>query len=114
MPRRSETRDRIGASTSRVYEPADASPFLERASQTSVTDTKPTAPIRTAARKARVGAAGGVTIAVGIVMLPLPGPGTLVILGGLTMLGSEFPRARRLADEGWHRLGRVVGVFRRH
>ena len=70
-------------------------------------------PIRSAARKARVGAAGAATVAVGIVMLPLPGPGTLVILGGLTMLGREFPKAKELADKGWHRAGRFVGMFRR-
>ena len=78
-----------------------------------VTDQKTATPIRTVARKTRVGAAGGATVALGIVLLPLPGPGTLVILGGLTMLGSEFPRAKRLADKGWHRIGRIVGVFRR-
>jgi hypothetical protein len=72
-----------------------------------------TKPIRTVARKARVGAAGATTIAVGVVLLPLPGPGSLIILGGLTMLGSEFPAAKRLADKGWHQVGRVVGVFRR-
>lgn len=72
-----------------------------------------TQPIRSAARKARVGAAGGATVVIGIVMLPLPGPGTLVILGGLTMLGREFPAARRLADRGWNGIGRVVRTFRR-
>jgi uncharacterized protein (TIGR02611 family) len=78
-----------------------------------VSDQKTPQAIRSAARKARVGAAGGVTVVVGIIMLPLPGPGTLVILGGLTMLGREFPKARELADRGWHQVGRVVGVFRR-
>jgi hypothetical protein len=78
-----------------------------------VTDRQPTEPIRSAARKARVGAAGGATVALGIVLLPLPGPGTLVILGGLTMLGREFPKARHLADAGWHRLARFLAPFRR-
>jgi hypothetical protein len=75
-----------------------------------MTDQKP---IRSAARKVRVGAAGAATVAVGVVMLPLPGPGTLVILGGLTMLGREFPKARELADRGWNGVGRVFGLFRR-
>ena len=78
-----------------------------------MTDQKAPHVIRSAARKARVGAAGGTTVLVGIIMLPLPGPGTLVILGGLTMLGREFPKARELADKGWHGVGRIVGVFRR-
>ncbi len=55
--------------------------------------------IKRTARKAGVGAAGVATIALGIVLIPLPGPGSLVILGGLTMLGSEFPSARRLSDQ---------------
>lgn len=78
-----------------------------------MTDPTNDAPIRSAARKARVGAAGGATVVLGIVLLPLPGPGTLVILGGLTMLGREFPKAQQLADRGWHGVGRVIGVFKR-
>lgn len=78
----------------------------------SVPDQNP-APIKSAARKARVTAAGGATVVLGVILLPLPGPGTLVILGGLTMLGREFPKAKELADRGWHQVGRVVSVFRR-
>ncbi len=54
------------------------------------------------ARKAGVGAAGVVTIALGVVLIPLPGPGFLVIFGGLSVLGSEFPIARRLSDRTTH------------
>ena len=77
-----------------------------------MTDKQDT-PIRKAGRKAKVGAAGAATVALGVVLLPLPGPGTLVILGGLTMLGKEFPAARRLADRGWRSAGRLVGLYRR-
>jgi len=52
-------------------------------------------------------------LAVGIALLPLPGPGTLIILGGLTMLGTEFPVAKRIADRGWKGVGRVTGFFRK-
>ena len=55
-------------------------------------------PVKRTARKAGVGVVGVVTIALGIALIPLPGPGSLVILGGLTILGSEFPAARRLSD----------------
>ncbi len=54
------------------------------------------------ARKAGVGAAGVATIALGVVLIPLPGPGFLVIFGGLSVLGSEFPIARRLSDRTTH------------
>ena len=78
-----------------------------------MTEQKPAAPLRTAARKARVGAAGAATVALGVVLIPLPGPGTLVILGGLTMLGREFPKAKEMADKGWHQVNRVTGLLRR-
>lgn len=42
---------------------------------------------------------GGFTLLVaGVVMLVTPGPGWLVILGGLAMLGAEFVWARRLLN----------------
>jgi len=82
------------------------------ASRTRVTDQRKS-PISRTARKASVGAAGMTTVAVGIALLPLPGPGTLIILGGLTMLGQEFPSAKRIADRGWKTAGRVTGLFRK-
>ena len=69
--------------------------------------------LRRVRRKASVGAAGVTTIAVGVALIPLPGPGTLIILGGLTMLGQEFPGAKRMADRGWRGVGRVTRVFGR-
>lgn len=42
---------------------------------------------------------GGFTLLfLGVVMLITPGPGWLVIIGGLAMLGAEFVWARRLLD----------------
>ena len=42
---------------------------------------------------------GGFTLLiVGVVMLVTPGPGWLVIIGGLAMLGAEFVWARRLLN----------------
>ena len=46
-------------------------------------------------RKVGIGAVGGVVIAAGIVMLVTPGPGVIVTLAGLAILGREFPSARR-------------------
>jgi len=70
-------------------------------------------PLRKVGRKASVGAAGVTTIAVGMALIPLPGPGTLIILGGLTMLGKEFPSAKRAADRGWKGVGRATRLFTR-
>lgn len=39
---------------------------------------------------------GGTTVGLGIVLMPLPGPGTLVALGGLAILGTESERAQKL------------------
>ena len=43
-----------------------------------------------------VAVVGTAVIAVGVVLLPLPGPGWVVILGGLAILAIEFHWARRL------------------
>ncbi len=45
-----------------------------------------------------VGVVGTGIIALGIVLLPLPGPGWLVIFAGLAILASEFEWAARLLD----------------
>ena len=48
------------------------------------------------AYRTAVGVTGGATVALGVALMPLPGPGTLVALGGLAMLGSEFEGARKV------------------
>ena len=53
--------------------------------------------MRRTVRRAWIGTAGVTTIAVGLVLIPLPGPGSLVIVAGLTILGREYPRAARAA-----------------
>ena len=76
------------------------------------------------ARRVTIAVAGGSTVAAGVLLLALPGPGTLVIIAGLSILGREFPRARRAADkskgmaisavDGAKRgAGRVGGWFKR-
>lgn len=47
-------------------------------------------------------------IIIGIIMLPLPGPGTLVILLGVTILAIEFEWARELAKKGEQGIERVL------
>ncbi len=44
-----------------------------------------------------VGVTGGATVALGVVLIPLPGPGALISLGGLAMLGSEFEGAKKVS-----------------
>jgi len=45
-----------------------------------------------------VGVTGGTTVALGVVLIPLPGPGALIALGGLAILGSEFEGAKKVSD----------------
>lgn len=54
---------------------------------------------RSIARLGRT-AAGIVVVVAGIVLLPLPGPGTLVILGGLALLARDHDWAARLLNRG--------------
>lgn len=48
------------------------------------------------AYKALVGLIGGLVILGGIILIPLPGPGWLIVFFGLALLGLEFPAAHRL------------------
>lgn len=45
---------------------------------------------------------GVVVVIVGLILVPLPGPGWLIVFIGLTVLGSEFHWARRLTS--WARM----------
>ena len=60
-----------------------------------------------------VGIFGAVVVALGIVLIPFPGPGWLIVLAGLAILAVEFVWAQRLLgftrgrlESWWHWLGR--------
>lgn len=48
------------------------------------------------ASKVLVGLVGGLVLVAGVIMIPLPGPGWLVVCGGLGILALEFAWAARL------------------
>jgi len=60
-----------------------------------------------------VGVLGSVVVVVGLVLVPLPGPGWLVVFLGLALLGSEFSSARRLNAYGQRQLHRWVAWLER-
>lgn len=65
------------------------------------------------ARRTAVFVAGMAVTVAGIVMLVLPGPGLLVIIGGLSILAMEFAWAARLRDRAKERAvtaGRTAGA----
>lgn len=47
-----------------------------------------------------VGVVGTGVTALGVVLIPLPGPGALVALGGLAILGTEFQGAKKASAAG--------------
>jgi uncharacterized protein (TIGR02611 family) len=57
-----------------------------------------TTPIARLVRKIAVSVAGTLLLTIGVAMIVLPGPATLVIPAGLAILGTEFPWARRLLE----------------
>jgi uncharacterized protein (TIGR02611 family) len=56
---------------------------------------------------------GTAILAVGIIMIPAPGPGWLVVFLGLGVLGTEFAWARRLLEYGRRQLRRWTDWIRR-
>ncbi|RFA23378.1 TIGR02611 family protein [Subtercola boreus] len=59
-------------------------------------------------------AAVGITIVlVGIVLIPLPGPGWLIVFLGFAVLGTEFAAARRVNAFLRRMLGRASAWWRR-
>ncbi len=47
---------------------------------------------------------GAIVAAVGLALVPLPGPGWLIVFAGIAILGSEFEPAQRLLDWAKERL----------
>ncbi len=60
-------------------------------------------------RKVGVAVAGMVVILIGIPMIPLIGPGWLVVFTGLAILASEFEWAGRLRDRIRDRIRSLIG-----
>jgi len=60
------------------------------------------------ARRVGVGACGTLICAVGLVMLPAPGPGLPIIAGGMMVIGTEFPVAQRVLDNGLGALATAI------
>lgn len=49
-------------------------------------------------KRVLVAVAGGLVLAIGVVLLVLPGPGLLLVLAGLLILASEFPAVERYVE----------------
>lgn len=64
-------------------------------------------------KRIAVSAIGLALIVVGLVLLVLPGPGILVVLAGLAVLGTEYAWARRALDETRKRARSAASRLRR-
>jgi uncharacterized protein (TIGR02611 family) len=53
-----------------------------------------------------VGIIGGAIVIGGLILVPLPGPGWLIVFIGIAVLGTEFAWARRLGRWGRRQLER--------
>jgi len=50
------------------------------------------------AKRGLIGIVGGVVLVAGVIMIPYPGPGWLVVFAGLGILSTEFAWAQRVLD----------------
>ncbi|MGW6375918.1 TIGR02611 family protein [Rhodococcus sp. NPDC055112] len=60
-----------------------------------------------------VGVVGGLVLVVGIIAIPYPGPGWLIVFAGLGILASEFAWAHRLLRFARERYDRFMAWFGR-
>lgn len=58
---------------------------------------------REAAKKAFRTLLGGLVLLVGVVTIPYPGPGWLIVFAGLAILARDYPAAQRVLDFAKHR-----------
>ncbi|MEO5949944.1 MAG: TIGR02611 family protein [Candidatus Saccharimonadales bacterium] len=49
-------------------------------------------------RRIGIGIAGGLVLIIGVIAIPYPGPGWLIVFAGLAILATEFAWAQRLLD----------------
>lgn len=49
-------------------------------------------------KKILVGVLGGLVVLLGLILVPYPGPGWLIVFGGLALLATEFAFAARLLE----------------
>ncbi|HRN97228.1 MAG TPA: TIGR02611 family protein [Candidatus Saccharibacteria bacterium] len=54
-------------------------------------------------KKILIGVTGGLVVLVGLIMVPYPGPGWLVVFAGLAILATEFEFARKWLEYGRHK-----------
>ena len=64
-------------------------------------------------KRVAIGVAGGVVVLIGIVLIPYPGPGWLIVFAGLAILATEFTFAQRVLDTARARYEQWVAWLKR-
>jgi len=54
--------------------------------------------VKKQAKRVAIGIVGGLVLIVGIIAIPYPGPGWLIVFAGLAILATEFAWAQRVLD----------------
>jgi uncharacterized protein (TIGR02611 family) len=54
--------------------------------------------LRRQSKKVLVGVLGGLVVLLGLILVPYPGPGWLIVFGGLAILATEFAFAAKVLD----------------
>ena len=54
--------------------------------------------LRTHSKKVLIGIVGGLVVLIGLVLVPYPGPGWLIVFAGLAILATEFAFASRVLE----------------
>ncbi len=99
--------ERTAAPAEPLPDEAHDAPAPERHGVRGMIDRIRATPTGRIALKIVVGIAGTAIILVGLALVPLPGPGWLVVLAGLAVLALEFPWAKRVLHftrtkvQGW-------------
>lgn len=70
-------------------------------------------PLSAAAYRITIGVVGTLVVIVGIILIPYPGPGWLIVFTGLGILATEFAWARRVLKYGMARYHAALGWYSR-
>lgn len=54
--------------------------------------------LRRSSKRVLIGILGGLVVLIGLVLVPYPGPGWLIVFGGLAILATEFAFAARVLE----------------
>ncbi len=70
-------------------------------------------PLVALAYQVTVAVVGAVVLVIGVIAIPYPGPGWLIVFAGLGILATEFPWARRILHDALDRYRATMAWYKR-